>query len=114
LASTPTYPQSKLTFNLDDYGKKGSITPSSVAAHQGCPLERLASWHLLNQVTTIYLYLLSVDFRAKKGKYFFPIFRINITPTFPQSNDYPLFLRVDQIVLIGSVKTHNFFIILVR
>ena len=27
LTLPPTYPQSKLTFNPDDYGKKGSITP---------------------------------------------------------------------------------------
>jgi hypothetical protein len=26
LGSTPTYPQSKLTSNLDDYGKKRSVT----------------------------------------------------------------------------------------
>jgi hypothetical protein len=28
----PTYPQGKLTFALDDYGKKGSITPTSPGA----------------------------------------------------------------------------------
>jgi len=32
LWNTPTYPQSKLTSNLDDYGKKGSIRSFSAVA----------------------------------------------------------------------------------
>ena len=40
---TPTYPQSKLTFNLDDYGKQGSITPR--VSDADCSGERLCPSH---------------------------------------------------------------------
>jgi hypothetical protein len=51
LAISPTYPQSKLTSNLDDYGKKGSITLGISSGAKRRPLHAVVT-PLLTQAMT--------------------------------------------------------------